>query len=219
MQALQALIFLGSLHLAVVAAFAVTEGMSVSHLRAASAPWLRRWRWVEFVFGPGGNRAAVYVLLQMVMFVGAGAALGASVDEVRLMTAICGTICLLTGIPSLLVHRFAKAGLGPLHARGLILMLIFLSLVLPDLLYYILWRPEVFSVSFSARHLLSPVLPVFNWDSVQGNRWEFAPLLWAVVGVISYLLMLRVASRHSMPDEHVTLSIGAEAGSRDDRSQ
>jgi hypothetical protein len=219
-EGLEALTFVGALHLAVVAAFAVTEGLTAQHPRVASPRWLRRWRWLEFVLGPGGNRAAVYVLLQMVMFVAAGAALGASVDEVRLLIAICGAICLLTGVPALFVHRFAKAGLGPIHARGLTLMLILMSLVLPDLLYYLLWRPEVFSISFSARHLLSPVLPVFNWNEVQANQWELGPLLWAAVGAMSYLWMLRVARRDSTPAEQVTtLGIATEADSRDNRSQ
>jgi hypothetical protein len=193
-QSLQALTVFGGLHLALVAAFAVTEGLALPDPRVAPPSWLRRWKWLQPVFGPGGSRAALYVLLQMALFVAAGALLSATASEVRLLIALCGAICLFTGVPSLLVHRFSSRGLGALHARGMMLILLMLSLVLPDILYYIFWRPEVFSVQFSARHLFSPVIPLFNWDSVLTNRWELPPMMWAVVGILSYVRMMRVSA-------------------------
>jgi hypothetical protein len=217
-QSLMTLMIVGSLHLGVVAAFAVTEGMDAPSQRVTSPEWLRHWG-LHYVFGPGGGRAALYVLLQMALFVGTGAALRATVNEIRLMLSICGTICLLTGVPALLVHRFSAAGLGSIHARGMVLFAILLSLILPDFLYYVLWRPEVFALNFEVRHLFSPVLPLFNWDTVQSNGWEVMPLIWAGVGVSSYLWMMRMTGRRPLPIEVASLGLAPEVDPRDGRSR
>ena len=219
-QSLQALTVFGGLHLALIAAFAVTEGLALPDPRVAPPSWLRRWKWLQPVFGPGGSRAALYVLLQMALFVAAGALLSATASEVRLLIALCGAICLFTGVPSLLVHRFSSRGLGALHARGMMLILLMLSLVLPDILYYIFWRPEVFSVQFSARHLFSPVIPLFNWDSVLTNRWELPPMMWAVVGILSYVRMMRVSAAGVREAEPLTtLRILPESDAGDTHSR
>jgi hypothetical protein len=181
-------VFFGGLHLAAVAAFAVTEGLTGQNPRVASPAWLRRWSWLLPVFGPGSGRAALYMLLQMAVFIATGAAITMDGPEVTRLFALCGAICLLSGVPTLVVHRFADRGLGPLHARGLLLVLLLLSLVLPDIVYYLVWRPEAFTLTFDARHLFSPVLPIFNWDEVSPNvARELAPIAWAVLGVVSYL--------------------------------
>ena len=216
-QSLMALMVVGTLHLGLVAVFAVTEGLDVPNQRVASPRWLRHWG-MHYLLGPGGGRAALYVLLQMALFVGTGAALRATMGELRLMLSICGTICLLTGIPALLVHRFSTAGLGALHARAMVLFSIMLSLILPDFLYYVFWRPEVFTLNFEGRHLFSPVLPLFNWDTVQSNGWEMMPLIWAGIGVCSYVWMMRVTGRRLVPIE-TTIGYAPEVDPHDSHSR
>jgi len=218
-RSLQMLVVFGGLHLALVAAFAVTEGLALPDPRVALPSWLRRWKWLQPVFGPGGSRAALYVLLQMALLVAAGAVLSATASELWLLVSLCGAICLFTGVPSLLVHRFSSRGLGALHARGIMLILLMLSLVLPDILYYIFWRPESFSVQFSGRHLFSPVIPLFNWDSVLANGLELTPITWAVVGFLSYVGMMWVSSDVARtPESLTTLTIAPEGDARDSHS-
>ena len=188
----------GGLHLALVALFAVTEPLTPEWQRP---PRRGRARILDAILGPGGSRGAVYVLVQMSVFLAAGWALGGVRLELNRLLAVCGCICLFTGVPALLVYRFRRFGLGPLHARGVALVMVFLSLVLPDVLYYTLTQPEVFSMSFSARHLLSPVRTLFNWYQVEFESWHAAPLAWGVVGLASYVLLigagLRAAERES----------------------
>jgi hypothetical protein len=215
---LQAFTFVGALHLALVAAFAVTEGTGASNPRVAMPPWLRRWPFLSAVFGPGAGRAALYVLLQMWVFMGTGGALGASNSEMKLLAALCGTICLLTGLPALVVHRLSSRGLGTLHARGFMLLLLMFSLVLPDLVYYVFWRPEYLSLQFGARHLFSPVLPLLDWDSVHAKGWQAIPLTWSALGVATYLYMIAVAKASEERVQAVSAVPVYEAvnGSRDD---
>src|SRR5688572_29651157 len=123
----------GGVHLALVALFSVTEPLAPQWQAPPG-----RLRFVRAVLGPGGPRATVYVLLQMVILVVAGWALGGDRLDLNWLLAICGCICLFTGVPALLAYTFRRFGMGPLHARGAALVMIFLSLVLPDVLFYTL---------------------------------------------------------------------------------
>jgi hypothetical protein len=82
-----------------------------------------------------------------------------------------------------------------------------------------LWRPEVFSVQFSPRHLFSPVIPLFNWENVIANGWELPPIMWAIVGLMSYMWMMRMSSGVARkPETLTTLSIAPEGNARDGHS-
>ena len=187
---------MGGLHLAAVAFFLVTEGAAETRprrwpadARPGDAGMSRDWWWV---LSAGPAPAAVYILLQMIMFVAAPYVFGGEWSHVRWFFVICGAICLFSGLPSYVVHRSTWWSAPTLAARGLILVLVFLSLVLPELVYFVLQRPEVFEAEFSLRHLFSPVLTVLNWTTaVELKGWVAIPIFWSAVGFASYLLLLR----------------------------
>ena len=119
-----------------------------------------------------------------------------------------------------LVTNTRFRGLGPLHARGIVLILVLLSLVLPDIVYYLLWRPEVFTISFGARHLFSPVLPLFDWDEVTSTvGWQLAPIAWAVLGVVSYLgiMLISQGDERQLEPARPALGLGDVTGDGDSR--
>jgi hypothetical protein len=188
---------LGGLHLALVAFFSVTEGPSEARPRRApgdSRPvhdaTSRDWRWL---LSGGSAPAALYMLIQVVIFVGAAYLLGGGWEAVRWFLAICGAICLFTGLPSYVIHCLGWWSAPKLAAQGLILVLVFLSLILPDLLYFVLLRPEDFDLDFSTRHLFSPLRTLFNWTTVESSGWFAIPALWSALGFGSYLVLLRRA--------------------------
>jgi ABC-type transport system involved in multi-copper enzyme maturation permease subunit len=196
--AVEFLSVIGGVHLAAVALFAVTEGVVVP-------PWMRRerlrgrWmRWLYPIIGPGSGRAAVYILIQMALLIIAASLLDASSYGMSRLLAVCGFICCFTGIPALIVHALEHLGLRPIHARVAVLFLLMLSLLLPDVLYYLLWQPEQFSVDFSMRHLLNPVRTLTNWPDVWSRGWFFAPLSFGVAGLMSYVALMQMGRRRAV---------------------
>ncbi len=57
---------------------------------------------------------------------------------------MCGYICFFTGVPTLVIP-LREARIRPLlRLRVAILLLVLsLALLLPDIIYYVLWQPEV----------------------------------------------------------------------------
>ena len=201
--ALDWLVATAGLHMAVVAFFAVTEGPPED--RRARAGEGGAWRWL---FGDGSAAAALYMLLQMIIFFVAGVLLGADRSDLLMLLAVCGAISLFTGLPTLLVHRVAPAPTGMLAARGAVLVLMFLSLVVPDLLYYVAWRPDEFSLAFSQRHLLSPIRTVLNWGTVVGFGWMSLPMAWSFGGIASYLVLVLAMGARREPEAPLALARG-----------
>jgi ABC-type transport system involved in multi-copper enzyme maturation permease subunit len=196
--AVEFLSVIGGVHLAAVALFAVTEGVVVP-------PWMRRerlrgrWmRWLYPIIGPGSGRAAVYILIQMALLIIAASLLDASSYGMSRLLAVCGFISCFTGIPALIVHALGHVGLRPIHARVAVLFLLMLSLLLPDVLYYLLWQPEQFSVDFTMRHLLNPLRTLTNWPEVWSQGWFFAPLAFGVAGLMSYVALMLMGRRRAV---------------------
>jgi hypothetical protein len=182
-----------SLHLAVVAAFVVTEDFPLSRrvrlrMRAAS----RFWRPLDLMLRPGGARGAVYVLMQMVALVAVIAWLSSS--DVSWVVAACAYIVFFTGVPTALLRRL-RPGISAFQLRVAILVLGSASLVLPDVLYYLIARPETFSLSYGARHLLNPFRTLLNWPVVESRDWTFVPQILGSVGLLAYITLIDLSSR------------------------
>jgi len=199
------------LHLAAVASFAVTEGLSVPRV-----PLARKWsRWplraLLPILGPGGGRAAAYVLVQMAVLLGAAWSLGAGWFELRWLIAICGSISAFTGLPALVAEHLAPHGVRPFHARVAILVLVLLSQVLPDVVYYILFRPDVFQLAFSYRHLFNPLRTLANWDRVEMLGWQMLPLIFAGAGFLYYVALMLISRTRTSVEQSLAPGLKAEA--------
>jgi hypothetical protein len=208
---------LGSLHLTVVAAFAVTAGLDMA--QPVAAP--RRQSRVPFLqafVGTSPASAAAYVTVQMALFVAVGSYLrGWDPSETRRLISVCGAILFFTGVPTLVAYRWRRFGLGSLHARGIALLMLAASLLLPDMLYYLfLNSDQPFSASFAVRHLFSPTRIPFNWDWIQRHNWDLAPLMWAAAGAASYLALLRIGQASEVAAPPMTqLGLAGAAGDGD----
>jgi hypothetical protein len=213
----EALLAFGSVHLVLVALFGVTDGLAGAPPAPALPGPLKRWPWLEAVLGAGTSRAVVYVALQMVLFVAVGSYLrdwGAS--DTRLFIAICGIILVYTGVPTLIVHYARRGDMGPLHARGIALLLLAVSMLLPDTLYYMLWSSDQpFSAVFGWRHLFSPARIPFNWVWIEQRGLEFAPMVWAFLGAVSYVALF-FARPAGAPGAHAMTNLRLGAGAARD---
>jgi hypothetical protein len=194
-RAVEPLAVFGLLHLALVAAFTVTEEFSLSRrvLRRMHAP--SRWSPLWTMLWPGGGRGAAYVLFQMVLLIGAVRFL--SLRDAGWVVAACGYICFCTGVPAV-VLRSARPRIQAFYIRIAILVLVSASLVLPDVLYYVVAQPDAFSLAYDNRHLLNPFRTVANWRVVEMRTLYAVPAIVGVIGVLTYarlMIMNRRASR------------------------
>jgi len=172
---------LGGLHLALVAMFAVTEDLVVARPPVGSR------RRLLGPFYPGGGRGALYVLAQMAILMGAAWLLEPEPVLMRWLLAICGYICFFTGVPTIAVRALRPEGTASLRLRVAIFVLLPVSLLLPDILYYVLWRPEAMDLSYAARHLFNPIRTLANWPLVESVEWSTVPFALGVLGVLAYL--------------------------------
>ena len=195
--AVNALGALGGLQLAVVAMFAVTEDLAVSRqvlrrLHAASP-----WGWLLAMFRPGGGRGALYVLAQMALFVFVAWLFHPAWGTLRWFLAICGYICFFSGVPTLAFRLFRPARAASFELRVALLLLMPVTMLLPDILYYVLWRPDVLDLSYSARHLINPIRTLANWNVVERLHWFFLPTVLGVSGLLSYLALIHLGMRRT----------------------
>jgi hypothetical protein len=192
--AVQVLGTIGGLHLAAVATFAVTEDLAWSRRVRRQLANTSRLEWLLGMLRPGGARGALYIVAQLCVLLVAGTLLDAGGLELRWLAAIGGYICFMTGVPTWLV-RWLKPDTPALYLRVGIFLLFAASIILPDMVYYTLWRPDNFSVQFSARHLLNPLRTLANWAIVE---YQY-PLAWAmapgVIGVLAYTGLFIMGSR------------------------
>jgi hypothetical protein len=185
--------FFGGLHLGLVAMFVVTEDLVVSrrlHVRMQS--W-SAWRRTVAIFRPGGGRGAVYVVAQMVILLLTALALRPDREALRWLLALCGYICFLSGVPALLFRFRHPARAAAFKARVAVLLLFSATLVLPDLLYFLLWQPSEFSIRFSARHLFSPLGSLINWRLIESTYGFWAPAMLGLTGLGAYLLLVVIS--------------------------
>ncbi|HSC27809.1 MAG TPA: hypothetical protein VLD67_11075 [Vicinamibacterales bacterium] len=189
--ALEALNVIGGLHLALVAMFTVTEDLVVPR-RVLSAMASSRWRSVLAIFQPGGGRGAAYVLAQMALLVAASWLMQATWPQLRWLLAMCGYICFFTGVPTCAFRIASPATPASLRLRVAVLVLLPVSMLFPDILYYVLWQPGVLDLSYGTRHLLDPIRTLANWHTVETAEWLVVPFGLGLVGFLSYAALILI---------------------------
>ena len=127
------------------------------------------------MFRPGGGRGAVYVLVQMALLLLAAWLLRSDVDRRFAGSWRCaGTSASSPACRPSSFRLLRPARAASLQLRVAVLLLLPLSMLLPDVIYYVLWQPDVLDLSYSARHLVNPFRTLANWqprgDAVTGSR-------------------------------------------------
>ena len=204
--AIAALGIFGGLHLAVVATFTVTEDLVLSRRALLGTTPSSPWRWFLALFRPGGGRGAAYVVVQMAILIAAAypliAAAAAAASHpswmrLRWFLAICGYICFFTGVPALALRLLRPASNAALSLRVAILVLLSASLILPDIVHYVLWQPNVLDLGYSGRHLINPVRTLANWRTVELRQWFSIPFALGLTGLLAYLALMILGRRMS----------------------
>lgn len=215
--AAQALGVIGGLHLAVVAMFTVTEDLVVPRrvlLRMkGSSPWSR----VLAMFRPGGGHGAIYVLAQMALFLAAAWVLRPTWGSLRWSLAMCGYICFFTGLPVAVFRFLRPARAASFNLRVAVLVLLSTALVLPDIIYYVLWQPLVFDLKYGGRHLLNPIRSLANWAAVEMSHGFTIPFVSGLAGLLCYLALIhlgmRITAQAASIEPHSSAAAAVEPGS------
>ena len=185
---------IGGIHLALVALFTVTEDL-VGSRRTRARESTSSANPLLVLFRPGGGRGALYVLVQMAMLLAFAQLFRPLAEQNRWLFAVCGYICFFTGVPTALLRALRPTRAESLKARVIVVAAVPAALVLPDLLYYLLWRPDVLSLKYSGRHLLNPLRTLANWEIVEMQLWGIVPLLAGLTGVLAYLVLIYLGMR------------------------
>jgi len=187
----------GLAHLAIVAAFTVTEDFAVSRrvFRRIQAP--SRFSLLLSILWPGGGRGAAYVLLQMGLLILAVRYL--SYREVGWVVAACGYICFFTGVAAVLL-RVLRPRIHAFYLRIAILVLLSASMVLPDVFYYIVASTDDFNLFYSSRHLVNPLRTIANWRLVEMRGAYAMPVIIGAIGVLTYARLMMMNRRTSRTD-------------------
>jgi len=205
--AIGALGVIGGLHLGLVALFAVTEDLVLPRraLLEMQRPGPRGW--LLALFRPGGGRGAAWVLAQMALLVAAGAIFQPDGSTLRWLVAICAYVCFFTGIPAYFYRRIRPRGTATLKLRVAALLMLPIALILPDILYYVMGKSEVFDLGFGRRHLINPFRTLANWPFVESSGWSVVPFLLGLAGLVAYLGLIQLGARTTAED----MAIAAEA--------
>jgi hypothetical protein len=194
--------------------FAITEELVVSRrvwLRLSAPP---QWRWLASIVRPGGGRGAAYVLVQMVVLLWVAWLLGAgSTDWVQLrwLLAICAYICFFCAVPVFVARALWPTTRAAVKLRVAILVLLAISMIVPDVLYYMIWQPEVLDLEYSARHLINPLRTLANWHVVERHQWFSFPATLGLAGLVASLGLIVLGRRAT--GEHPAIDLPASAPS------
>jgi len=193
---------LGAIHLAIVAVFIVTEEMSVPRRvlhRLTMESGIRR---LLALFSPGAGRGAAYVAAQMVVLMAViviarslTGGLHPPAAGLRRILAACGYICFFTAVPVVVFRRVAPSRISPFKLRAAVLCAVAAALVLPDILHYLIFRPDVLDLSYSARHLINPFRTLAHWAEVEARGWTVMPLVIGVTGLLAYIRLFILGAR------------------------
>ena len=210
-----ALSVLGGVHLSMLAVFAATERPTVPRravLRMKSAS-LRGW--LTNVFGPGGGRGPLSVFLQLLILVAALSLFPIDADDRRLLLASYGYLCFFVAVPTLIFQLVVPKYATPFRLRLAVLVSLAAAMALPDLLFYVIWQPEVLNLDFSGRHLLSPIQTLTNWRVVESRGWLVYPLNVGVLGVLALIALVPTGMRLATDDASIDPPRPAPAGESD----
>lgn len=178
---------IAGLHLALVAIFAVTDDLVVSRRVFLSMQRPSRWNWLLALLRPGGGRGAAYVLAQFAILLSVARLFDPVESTYRWLLAICGYICCFTGLPTLALRMLAPGFSTPLKLRVAALIALVAALLLPDVVHYLVWRPDVLDLSFSPRHLFNPFRTLASWRVVEQREWVLLPLTFGLAGLLAYV--------------------------------
>ena len=201
----------GGSHLALVATFTVTEDLIVPRRALLQMQRFSRWPWLLAMFRPGGGRGAAYVLMQMAIFLATLWLFDPPAMKLRWVLAMCGYICLFTGVPTLIFRLARPARPASLLLRVSLLLVLSLSLLLPDIIHYLLWQPDVLGFKYAARHLINPFRTLANWDAVEADGWFWMPTLLGLIGLTTYWLLIHMGIRMTaqpVTDPHAVAAAG-----------
>jgi hypothetical protein len=195
---------LGGIHLAVLAVFAVTERPAIPRralLRMQSASFSG---WLANVFGPGGGRGPLTVFLQLLILAGALTLFPIDPDDRRMILAAYGYLCFFVAVPTLAFRLVFPKKATPTALRVTILVTLAAAMALPDLLHYLIFQPDVLSLEFAFRHLLSPLQTLASWRAVEGNGWVIFPSTVAVFGVLALIALVPTGARLAAEEASVS---------------
>jgi len=190
--AAQVLAVIAGMHLAVVAMFTVTEDLAVPRRVLLELQNGSRWGWLAAPLRPGGGRGAAYVLIQMVLLVLTVLILDA--DLLGQTLAICAYICAFSGLPAYVVRRWRSNRISAFKLRVVLLVVVALSAILPDLLYYVFGKPEFLDLDFGRRHLINPFRALVNWSTIVTSGWVVVPLLLGFAGLTAFVGLMRLGA-------------------------
>jgi hypothetical protein len=191
--------------------FTVTEDLALPR------PVLLRMkrRWLLAMFLPGGGRGAIYMLVQMALLLAVAWLLDPIWPNLRWFLAVCGYICFFTGVPAV-VLRLAWPGFTSFQLRVAVLLLVPLALLLPDVIYYVLWQPADFNLSYSARHLINPFRTLANWSLVETKHGFSIPVMLSLTGLLAYATLIHLGMERQVPiDSHGSAAAAGESDSAD----
>jgi len=188
---------LGGSELALVSMFSTTEEMSLSRRVIRNIkPSLRR-PWLA-VFRPGGGRATAWVLTQMIVFLGIGAALTpVSSPDFRWLLAICSYICFFTGVPACAGRLLLKSRLKTAHLRVATLIFIPIVVLSADFLQYFLKSKTILAPDYSPYHVLNPFRTLDSWQGVENFGWDLRVFWMGIIGLICYVLLIRMGQHET----------------------
>jgi hypothetical protein len=208
----EGLLIFGAVHLAIVAVFAVTEDLVLPRRAMLARRDLPSWRHAIAPLQPGGGNGALYVLLQMLLLLLAGWALQADRLDLYRFVIACGYICFFTGVPVLLFRAIRPHEAASFRLRIAVLVLLAISMVVPDLLAYMLWQPEGLDLSFSLRHLVNPFRAIANVGSMTDSYKALAGLI-GITGVLAYVVLVRIGAGVTLdPDRDDSETAAGEQG-------
>jgi hypothetical protein len=207
----------GGLHLAIVALFTVAEDLVLPRRVLLAMRRRPAWQRPFAMFLPGGGRAAVYVLMQMAIMLGAARLLDSSSPPLWFFVAACGYICFYTGVPVAAFRLMRPSDAASFPLRVAVLVLLPLAILLPDILAYMA-NPAGFDGDFSARHLLNPFRTLASHRLVE-ERYGFSPLAaMGLTGLLAYATLIHLGMRmtaRSAPIEPRDSAAAAGAGGAD----
>jgi hypothetical protein len=135
----------------------------------------------------------------MVLLLGVVALFQPPAEILRWFLAASGYICFFTAVPVLLFRRIAPSRATPFKLRVAVLAVIAASMVLPDLLYYVVTQPEVLDLSLAPRHLIGPLRPLAEWGLVEGHGWLVPVFVIGATGLMACLALVQMGVRASQP--------------------
>ena len=92
-----------------------------------------------------------------------------------------------------------KRQFQPFHLRAGVLLLVPVAGLLPDFLVYL--ATGDFGGIYSGRHVLDPLRTLSAWREPMTFPWHFASLGLGLVGVATYVMLIRMGQREMTPQK------------------